>query len=430
MEAEEKRWREVEAILRRLIGRLCAAGMGVDPTLDGELSALASANRLNAPAEELAKFSHSLIQTVAAVDAVAPVRGGGVRHAAAAADAQTRAAIAALLQRLPVSEDASRASALLSALAEAKTDAAMAAVIVGVAGLVHERGEQLARERSQAAQILSDVTQRLGDMAAYLTEAADASHTRFDDAKNHNDTVMWQVRELNSEVSNARELGVLQSLVAARLERVVAQVCGFRAREEDRLLEYSGRAEQMRLRIADLEREARDLKSTLANAEHDARLDPLTGIANRKSFDERFGREILQDPRSQPPLVILLWDIDSFKAVNDTYGHRAGDRVLQSVASCLVAAARGDDFVARVGGEEFVVLLQSVGFTEAMAIADELREAIGKLRFHFRGVPVRVTASCGLTQLQDADSPDAAFDRADAALYKAKHSGKNSCVAA
>ena len=404
--------------------------MGVDPSLDFELSALASANRRNAAAEELAEFSHSLTQTVAAVDAVAPVRSGGERHAASAADAQTRAAIAALLQRLAVSDEASRTHALLGALADAKTDAAMATVIAGVAALVHELREQLARERSQAAQILSDVTQRLGEMAAYLTESADASHTRYDDAKNHNETVIWQVRELNSEVGNAKELGVLQSLVAARLERVVAQVSSFRAREEDRLLEYSGRAEKMRLRIADLEREARDLKSTLASAEHDARLDPLTGIANRKSFDERFGREILKAPRSQPPLVILLWDLDGFKGINDTYGHRAGDRVLQSVAACLVAAARGDDFVARVGGEEFVVLLQSVPLTEAIAIADEIRAAIENLRFHFRGSPVRVTASCGLTPLQEADSPGGAFERADAALYRAKHAGKNSCVAA
>jgi len=186
----------------------------------------------------------------------------------------------------------------------------------------------------------------------------------------------------------------------------------------------------MRARIADLEKETQELHSKLDLEKHGARLDPLTGVANRKSFDERFAQEIARRADGSTPLVMLLWDIDSFKVINDTYGHRAGDRVLQSVAACFISALRVSDFVARIGGEEFAVLLTGLNLADAVNIANQVRTAVEALRFHFRGTPVRVTVSCGITELHQIDASEAAFDRADAALYRAKNGGKNLCVAA
>jgi diguanylate cyclase len=127
---------------------------------------------------------------------------------------------------------------------------------------------------------------------------------------------------------------------------------------------------------------------------------------------------------------MMLWDIDDFKIINDTYGHRAGDRVLKTVASCFVSRMRAQDFVARIGGEEFVVLMTGITAELALRIANELRAAVAALRFHFLGTPVRVTVSCGLTEFRDGDATSAVFDRADAALYRAKREGKNLCMAA
>jgi diguanylate cyclase len=426
-EAEEVRWRQVEQVLRRLVGRLCAAGMGVNPKLDDELMGLAAANRRNADAQELARLADSLTTTVVAVDAVSPIP----TITFAATDTHTRLAVKALLERLPASEPgASAVQALIAELATAKNDAAVAGIITRAADLVHERSENLARERQQTAAILAEVTKRLEEMAGYLSNSKHADRSHFDDTQSYNETVMTQVRALTDEVGSATELGVLRSLVNARLQRVVEHVGNFRAREELRLLEITGRAERMRSRIVELEREATELHCELDSEKHGARIDPLTGIANRKSFEERFAQEIERKPGSELSVVMLLWDLDSFKAVNDSYGHRAGDRVLQSVATCFMAVARPDDFVARIGGEEFVVLLSGTKIAEAMVIANQVRSAVEALRFHFRGTPVRVTVSCGLTELQNQDPAGAAFERADLALYRAKHSGKNLCVAA
>jgi diguanylate cyclase len=427
MEAEEIRWRQVEQQLRRLIGRLCAAGMGVNPQLDDELIALAAANRRNAAADELARLADSLTMVVVAVDKVQPVP----TITFSATDTQTRVAIRSLLERLPLSDTGSSAAqALIGELAGVKNDAALAAIVSRAADIIHEHSEHLARERLQTAAILSEVTKRLEEMAGYLSESSHESRSRFDDTQTHNDSVMLQMRELTAEVGGATELGLLQSLVSARLARVAQQVSDFRAREEHRLLEFNGRAEHMRTRIADLERETVDLHSKLASEKQGARLDPLTGVANRKSFEERFAQEIDRKPGAAPAMAMLLWDIDSFKFINDSYGHRAGDRVLQSVAACFMAAVRSGDFVARIGGEEFVVLLSGLTLVDAMHTANQVRSAVEALRFHFRGTPVRVTVSCGVTELQVHDTAEAAFDRADSALYRAKHGGKNLCIAA
>jgi diguanylate cyclase len=427
MEAEEVRWRHVEQVLRRLVGRLCAAGMGVNPRLDDELIALAAANRRNADAEELARRAESLTTTVVAVDAASPVP----TITFPATDIHTRLAVKSLLERLAADDPKDAlAAALIAELGTAKNDTALAGVIGRAADLMHERSERLQRERLQIAEILGEVTKRLDEMAGYLSDSNHASRSHFEDTQTYNETVMTQMRELTDEVAGATEMGVLQSLVNTRLERVAQHVSNFRAREEFRLLEVNGRAERMRSRIAELERETTDLHSRLDSEKLEARVDPLTGIANRKSFEERFAHEISQRPRADLAVVMLLWDLDNFKIINDSYGHRAGDRVLQSVAACFMAAVRGNDFVARIGGEEFVMLLNGTKIAQAILIANQVRCAVEALRFHFRGTPVRVTVSCGLTELQEGDVAEAAFDRADSALYRAKHNGKNICVAA
>jgi diguanylate cyclase len=426
-EAEEVRWKQVEQVLRRLVGRLCAAGMGVNLQLDDQLIALAAANRRNADADELARLADSLTKTVVAVDATCPVP----TITFPATDIQTRLAIKSLLQSLAARDPKDPVvPALIGELASAKNDSALAKVVTRAADLIHEFGEQLQRERQQTAEILAEVTKRLDEMAGYLSESSHANRSHFEDTQTYNDTVISQMRELTHEVAGASELGVLQGLVTARLERVAQHVSNFRAQEEFRLLEINGRAERMRTRIAELEREANDLHSRLDSEKQGARVDPLTGIANRKSFEERFAHEIAQKPRAELAVVMLLWDLDNFKAINDSYGHRAGDRVLQSVAACFMAAVRDNDFVARIGGEEFVMLLGGAKIAPAMLIANQVRSAVEALRFHFRGTPVRVTVSCGLTELKENDVAEAAFDRADRALYRAKHGGKNLCVAA
>jgi diguanylate cyclase (GGDEF)-like protein len=159
--------------------------------------------------------------------------------------------------------------------------------------------------------------------------------------------------------------------------------------------------------------------------------DPLTGVYNRAMFRERLSAEILAY-RSRPrPLALLALDIDHFKRVNDVHGHVAGDEVLKRVASALRAAVRPEDVVARWGGEEFVVLARDTSLHHAVQVAERIRAAAAAAVTVWRGTPVRVTLSVGVTVLAPPRQvlPHAAdrilVESADRALYRAKEQGRD-----
>ena len=428
-EAESMHWRQTEQALRRLIGRLCAAAMGVAPQLDDELIALAAANRRNADAQELERLAASLTTAVVAVDAVSPVPTvvWDVPAVASRWDSTCAAVTAILLSLKAADPDNPAADALIAEVRGARTDAELATVVGRTADLVDAQAESASRERLASTAVLADVTHRLEEITGYLTETGAASESRVADGASLNEAVMAEVREMSAEVDAATELATLQRGVSARLTRVTEQIVEFREREWDRSQRHRGLAGRMHERIADLERETHELHAKLSQEKQGARRDPLTRLGNRRAFDEHLGESIVRLEDGQP-LTMLLWDLDHFKVINDSYGHRAGDRVLQALAGCFKTAARAEDFVARIGGEEFVMLLPGLGVAGGLEFAEKLRTTVESLRLHFRGTPVRLTVSCGITALRPGDTPGTAFDRADAALYQAKHAGKNRCV--
>ena len=152
-----------------------------------------------------------------------------------------------------------------------------------------------------------------------------------------------------------------------------------------------------------------------------ANFDPLTGILNRSAFLEAF--EYLSASPINYPLGLIVFDLDNFKRVNDTYGHQAGDRVLQEVAKAVRRNIRRTDVFARWGGEEFVLLLPKTDLEGAKKVAEKLRKALEDLVIEPFGI--RVTASFGVTEIEPREDLDTAFARADKALYRAKRRGKN-----
>lgn len=161
-----------------------------------------------------------------------------------------------------------------------------------------------------------------------------------------------------------------------------------------------------------------------------AALDPLTGVANRRSLIAALDRDVARAQRMREPMALMMVDIDHFKDVNDQYGHPAGDRVLCSVVNVLRQRVRAQDLVGRYGGEEFMVLLPDTGLTGAEQLARELCKAVEESRCPADGVPgpgIVVTVSIGVFggRLESADSWDMLIAAADRALYQAKNNGRN-----
>lgn len=154
--------------------------------------------------------------------------------------------------------------------------------------------------------------------------------------------------------------------------------------------------------------------------------DALTKLFNKGKFFDVLSHEILLCEATSSPLSIIFLDIDHFKIVNDTYGHDSGDFVLQELAKILQVSTRKGDFIARWGGEEFVVTLQATDLNEAKVIAEKIRVNIEKHTFA-KGGSQRV--SLGVTQFIPYESQESFTKRVDEALYKAKNSGRNRVVA-
>ncbi len=160
-----------------------------------------------------------------------------------------------------------------------------------------------------------------------------------------------------------------------------------------------------------------------------ARRDPLTGLANRRAFEEALRREVARARRGGEPLAVAALDVDHFKRVNDAHGHAAGDAVLAAVAARAAGALRAGDLLARVGGEEFAALLPGAGLAAAAEVAERIRAALAAAPVEAGGRPLRVTASLGCAALLPEDADGAALlARADARLYDAKRAGRDRVV--
>ena len=156
-----------------------------------------------------------------------------------------------------------------------------------------------------------------------------------------------------------------------------------------------------------------------------ASMDALTGAFNKRYFDDTFVKEAQRAQQTGTPLSIVLFDIDHFKKINDSFGHPAGDAVLKNVAAAVSAQLREGDALFRVGGEEFALLLSATPRDMALLAAQAVRQLIGSLSTDFMGTRIGATLSLGVAELGPAEEPAALYQRADELLYAAKRGGRN-----
>ena len=174
-----------------------------------------------------------------------------------------------------------------------------------------------------------------------------------------------------------------------------------------------------------------ELESSTANLRQEAQRDHLTGIPNRSHLESRLAKEFDEAISRSQRLGVIFADVDRFKSVNDTYGHSAGDSVLQSVSQILLNGLRKRDFIGRFGGEEFVILLPGAGETELQIVAERLRARIEACDHPIgdgRSIKATVSLGCvGFDAKRHAGSKDL-IDEADRAMYAAKQAGRNRVV--
>lgn len=175
-----------------------------------------------------------------------------------------------------------------------------------------------------------------------------------------------------------------------------------------------------------------NLRESLDEARDAGMRDPLTNIGNRRAFDGAMERELGEVAEHGGRLSVIMTDIDRFKSINDNFGHAVGDEVIKILARTLTEHSREGDVVARIGGEEFAVILPETGLQGAAALAERVRAVFAEKKLTIRGASTSVvdmTASFGVTELKRGESSASLMDRADKNLYAAKKGGRNRVVA-
>ena len=238
----------------------------------------------------------------------------------------------------------------------------------------------------------------------------------------HTPVVMLMARPEREFINQVYDAGACDYITKPLdpLEVVARVRAVLRSREE---------IDRRRTREDELEARNRALQAANQQLMQISLIDPLTGVANRRHFDEMIQRAWRSGARHQFEIALILMDIDSFKAYNDHLGHPAGDECLRRVANELAAGLlRPDDFLARYGGEEFAVILPKTGRSGAAIVAERLRsnvESLGIPHPAAQAGPVTISQGLACTVPTPASSPSALIARADEALYEAKRSGRN-----
>jgi len=272
---------------------------------------------------------------------------------------------------------------------------------------------------------LQQLNERLEAFQSNL-QAASEGHADNSSAARAMDTqIREQVDGLQTSVQEAADLDDLKQVLENHLEGLIGTMDQHQKQRDAREQEVAARLKGLSERVAHMEQEAQGFREHLEEQRQKALIDPLTGLPNRAAWSERLEHEIKQWQQHGNTLSLAMLDLDHFKRINDNYGHLAGDKVLKIIATVLRKRLRGSDFIARFGGEGFVLLLPATPPAVGAKLLETLRAAIEACPFHFKGERVTITISMGLATFRAGEHSDLVLKRADQALYRAKNAGRN-----
>ena len=272
---------------------------------------------------------------------------------------------------------------------------------------------------------LKQLNERLESFQSSLQAASEGQADSCSVARDMQNELREQVDGLQSSVQDAADLDSLKHVLESRLEGLLGTMDQHQQQRDEREQEVAARLQGLANRVATMEQEAQGFRVHLEEQRQKALVDPLTGLPNRAAWSERLEQEVGLRQKNGNELLLGMIDLDYFKRINDNYGHLAGDKVLKIIATELRKRLRPGDFIARFGGEEFVLLIPHTSMPDGMALMNKLRRAIEACPFHFKGEPVTVTISVGITAFGVGERSEWVLKRADEALYRAKDEGRN-----
>ncbi len=425
LEAREAEYRKTEEVLRSALSYLSIAALGNSAAIDRELEMLRSDIRSGEDGDSLKRSIKKIIENIDALES----KTAQQQEQPASDGANINEVLLQLLERMELpSEFNEDVEQIKSRLAVEIGQNEWQSLIEDIANVVAAARNKVQQEMKEVGRFLAQLTTRLQELYESLQIAKAENRNSQEDHKSLSRSIKGHVQDIESSVHGATDLKQIKLAIQQRMEAISATFEKFIVKEEKRILDAQKRTERLSSRLHILEKESEELRLRVQEERKNALTDTLTGIYNRMAYDERMAQAYANWKRYKTPLAILVADVDFFKKINDAFGHQAGDKVLQAIASTIRRSVRETDMAARYGGEEFVVIMPDTSLDAGLVVANKLRNEIEKLKFKYKNEPVNITISCGVAAFADDDNPDDLFERADRALYAAKSSGRNCCM--
>lgn len=287
--------------------------------------------------------------------------------------------------------------------------------------------DTLSIRNEELEEFMKQTMQYLGETEMHMSSEVSLNQIKFRDDRRFEDNLSNNMTLIKKDINDSGEFSGIKAQVMKRIESINNGINSKREQDMLRLKETEKTLDEMSRKMMEVKREADEIKKKSEEIEFESVRDALTGIFNRKAYDQKIIEMLAHVERYHIETCLMVCDIDFFKKVNDNFGHKAGDLALKKIASLLQERLRINDFISRYGGEEFAIILPHTDLAGAVMAAEGIRSYIDKSVFLYKGDKIPLAISVGVCCCKKDDDPTSAFERADHALYLAKRSGRN-CV--
>jgi diguanylate cyclase len=289
---------------------------------------------------------------------------------------------------------------------------------------------KLSAERSHVAAFVTEFSKNFLEMETQLLASLTDTRETYQVSQVFSDALKGQMDEIKDSFNISKTLEEVRGMVFSKLQDIKHALESKRREDILRLEKYNRKMGELQQSLQNMTKKINLVQERTKTLEQEVLLDSLTNTHNRRAYELRIDEELQRFQRYNHLFSLILFDVDHFKQVNDQYGHRAGDKCLREIINRIKPSLRKVDFLARFGGEEFILILTGTDKENALKVAEKLRRLIEKTRFLYQGQEIPVTISLGVTQAGPADKDSQnLFSRVDAAMYAAKNAGRNQVCA-
>lgn len=283
-------------------------------------------------------------------------------------------------------------------------------------------------EQKRFKGFLQQLSNQLQDFNVFLKSSSHNRTEALGQSRELESAIQDDINQIKNHMDNSKSIEELSLKLNQNLNAIGNKIKEHRETEQQREQKYQKQVDSLTTKLTESEHNIEEIKNLLNHQKYKINHDSLTNLPNRESYDEYVIEAFQRWQKNNIPFSLAVGDIDHFKRINDTFGHLAGDKVLRKVAAVFKTSIRELDYIARFGGEEFVFIFENTTSTAILPLVEKLRKSVEECQFVYHEHDVDVTVSFGLTTVLAGDDIETLFTRADNALYRAKHEGRNQSV--